>query len=263
MDPGIAVLGEALLAVVGLDNVLSGEPIKITQAMRHDAGQLPGKLRKAMRAFLGGPDSFARFRLPEPISYKAALSRLLTPPTDEQRIEQLATVESGDEQLALHMAAERALVILRPFVPVYYRETATGPKPETPPDTSVARLRRALTLVNDPARVLENMEAGTLLREEREVMAGVYPLLYQDIVESVPLSLSALVAEKASYELPWRRDRLLRIFLGAETITPELAARLHLSFQQDKAAHQQGAPRTAAPNLAEQTETQATRVATK
>jgi len=263
MDPSIAVLGEALLAVVGIGKVLSGETIKITQAMRHEAASLPKRLRAEMRSFLAGPDSFAKFRLPEAVSYKEALSRILTPPDDETRINQLAGMESSDGQLAIHQAAERALLILKPFVPIYYRETATGPKAEPPPDTTVARLRRALAIVNDPMRILENMQAGTLLREERGVMAAVYPILYQDVVESVPIALTALVADKQSFELPWRRDRLLRIFLGAETITPELAARLHLSFAQDKARQQSSPSGGPAPDVAKQTETSTTRVAAK
>ena len=261
MDPSIALLGEALLAVVGLDKVLSGDPIRVTQEMRREAAALPGRMRKEMRAFLAGPDSFEQFRLPEPVSYKQALARLVAPPDDERRIQQLAAMGSGDEMLALHEAADRALAVLRPYVPIYYRQTATGPKTETPPDTAVARLRRALTVVNDPMRVLANMQAGTLLREEQQVLAGVYPLTYQDTAESVPVSLSALVAEKASFELPWRRDRLLRIFLGAETVTPELAARLHLSFVQDRQRSQ--APATGkAPDIAKATQTTTERVST-
>lgn len=263
MDPAIAILGEALLAVVGLDTVLTGGPVKITQAMRHEAAQLPKKLRAAMRTFLGGPDSFERFKLPPKIDYKAVVARLLAPPDDEARIETLSGTENAAEQMALHDATERALVVLRPFVPIYNRPTATGPKPEPPPDTALARVRRALAVVHDPLLIFANMESNTLLREEMQVFGGVYPLLYQDVAESVPAALTSLVAQKTSFELPWRRDRLLRIFLGAETITPELAARLHLSFVQDKAKQQQAPSGGAAPDLAKQTETPATRVATK
>jgi len=263
MDPAIAVLGEALLAVVGLDTVLAGGPVRITQAMRQEAAQLPKKLRAAMKAFLGGPDSFEKFKLPPKIDYKASIASLLAPPDDEARIETLSGTDNAAEQMALHDATERALVVLRPFVPIYNRPTATGPKPEPPPDTALARLRRALAVVHDPQLIFANMESGTLLREEMQVLGGVYPLLYQDVAESVPGALASLVAQKTSFELPWRRDRLLRIFLGAETITPELAARLHLSFQQDKAKQQQAPAAGAAPDIAKATETSATRVASK
>jgi len=263
MTPAIAVLGEALLAVVGLDEVLATGPTKITQEMRRDAAALPKRLRAAMKKFLGGPDSFEPFKLPTPVKFKETMSRLLAPPDDEARIETLSGIEDGAEQLALHQATERALLVLRPFVPIYNRKTATGPKVEPPPDTALARLRRALTIVHDPMRVIDNMESGTLLREEQAVMAGCYPLLYQDVAESVPASLTELVAHKASFELPWRRDRLLRIFLGAETVTPELAARLHLSFQQDKQRQAEAPAGGKAPDIAKQTETATTRVAAK
>lgn len=258
-----ALIGDLLLAVVGLDRVLGDEPVKITQAMREGAQRLPAKMIRELRRFLLA-DSFDRFVPPAPINYKRVLDRLLAPPDDAARIEQLAQLADPLEQMQLNVAANRALVVLRPLVPVLARQTITGPRHETPSDVAVARLRRALAIVADPAAVLAAMNAGTLLREEAGLLEAVFPKLYDALKGALPGLLTQIVSERPRFELVSRRDRLLRVLLGGPTMDPALAKRLHEPFDQAAKGGGGGGPSPrpgpSAPDVAKQTETQVQRV---
>jgi hypothetical protein len=257
--------GELLLAVVGLDSVIGDEPVKITQAMREEAMGLPRKLLRELRRFLTA-DSFDRFPAPQPLPYRKVADRLGRPPGDVEdaaRIDQLSRMEHPDEQVALNLAAERALAVLRPLVPRLTRQTVTGPKLEMPPDFALAKLRRALAIVADPVQTVTNMCCGTLLREEQQTMAAVYPALYTGAADAVPALLTAIVAERPTFELPWRRDRLLKIFLGGPTMDPALAARLHQPFEPKQGHPPAPPPGAPAPDIAKAVITPVDRISAK
>lgn len=252
--------GETLLAAVGLDAFLGDERRRLTQELREEAGRIPGRIRRALRAFLVAQD-FERFRSAEKISYREILELFTAPQDPARRMAQLDALQADEDTVALSLAADRALAALQPLLPRRTREAITGPKAETPADFQLARFRRAHAIVDDPMRLFDNMQAGTLLREEVRIFQQVYPSLYDQAAKDIPLILASILTERPRFELPARRDRLLRIFLQAETMDKALARRLQVPFE--KPAPDSAPPQAKAPDVASQSETPVQRIASK
>lgn len=252
--------GEALLAAVGLDAFLGSERRRLTVELREEAARLPGRIKRALRAFLLATE-FERFRAAERVSYKEILGLFTAPMDPAQRMAQLEALQADEDTVALSLAADRALAALQPLLPRRTREAITGPKAETPADFQLARFRRAHAIVDDPMRLFDSMAAGTLLREEVRIFQQVYPSLYDQAARDIPVLLASILAERPRFEVPGRRDRLLRIFLQAETMDKALAKRLQVPFE--KPSPEAAPPPTKAPDVASQSETQIQRISAK
>lgn len=228
MDQQTNAHGESLLAVVGLDKLLSGERIRIGQGTREEALQLPVRISRELRAFLSAT-GFARMPALTMPGYRSVLRQVLAEPDPAARAQQFA-LDDHHDAATLTVALDQALAVLRPMVPRNVRDTGVTARLEAPPDFALARYARAHAVIADVMTLFGHLLAGTLLREEVRAFVGAYPSLYQQAVESVPRLLASIAAEKPRFELDGRRDRLLKVFLGAQTFDPALAARLRIPY---------------------------------
>jgi hypothetical protein len=233
------VLGEALLAAIGVDALLSPEPLRVTAETRREAGKLGATIRKDLRRFLTAAE-FDRDRPLPAFKYREALE-LLTEQLDASHIaEKLGALKDEAEKMALDVAAGAALAYLRQLLPRRARQTSTGPQTVDPNMADLSAFRRAHAVVNRPLLVLEDLNEGALASDQMDAIAAVYPSIYDVIRQEVFLALADIKAKRPRFELSTKKDKQLQVLLQTRTWNAELARDMQKAFAEVEAAAQSG-----------------------
>lgn len=231
---------ESLLAVVGVAPFFADEPIRFTADMRRDAERLPVTIRKELRRFVTS-DAFDRERpLPE-FAYKKALGQLTESMDPVRLADRIAKLDPDDSQELL-VGAGRAVEFLKAILPKRTRMTPLGPEPVEPSAADVSAFRRAYGVCNRPMVVLEDLNEGSLARDQMRALEAVYPGLYDAIKEATFEALTQLKTDKPKAELPHKRSKQLSVLLlDAGAIDAPLAKVLQGHFAEtDESQPKQG-----------------------
>jgi hypothetical protein len=232
---------EALLAVVGVDPFFGDGPIRITAPQRHEAERLGVTIRKQLKRFVGGTEWDRSTEMPA-FKYRDAL-HALTGSFDPSRLaDKIAKIDPEDSQELL-MSAGRAVEYLRNVLPKRSRPTPLGPEPVDPSDADRSAFRRAYAVCNRPLVVLEDLNEGTLARDEMRTLDAVYPGIYEAIKAALFEVLTDYKAAHPKGELAHRRSKQLSVLLlDAGAIDAPLAKVLQQNFAEADESQPQPTP---------------------
>jgi hypothetical protein len=265
---GKNLLGEAFLAVVGIDAFLDHDPLRVTAAQRDMAINYAKEMRKELKSFLAN-DAYDHGSPLPAFDYRKVLKQLNDFPTEpEQQMPFLADKLAGfrlapDAAQPFLYAAGQAVKYLQAVIPKRQRVTSTGPVIMEPNGQEVSRFRRAHAAVQDPMSVFCDLREGAMTRDQIKSFEAVYPALYEDAKVGVQEILSQLKADKNSFALGYGKEQLLQKFMGIDTVDPQLTRALQESFKAGADITQKSPdkPLSVSPDVQGQTPTQ--RIAAK
>lgn len=260
---GNNLLGEAFLAVVGIDAFLDPDPLRVTAEQRERAMRYGQEMRAELKSFLTNSAYDHGAPLPA-FDYRKVLKQLNNFPTEpEQQMPYLAEKMAGfrvapDAAQPFLYAAGNAVKFLQAVIPKRQRVTSTGPVLMEPNGQEISRFRRAHAAVQDPMSVFADLREGALTRDQVKAFAAVYPSLYEDAKLSVQAILTQLKADKNSFALGYGKENLLQKFMGVDTVDPQLTRALQESFKSGADVTQKNPdqPLSISPDVQGQTPTQ-------
>lgn len=260
---GKNLLGEAFLAVIGIDAFLDPGPLRVTAEQRDRALKYSAEMRAELKSFLTNGAYDHGSPLPA-FDYRKVLKQLNDFPTDpEQQVPHLEAKLSGfrvapDAGNAFLFAAGAAVKYLQAVIPKRQRVTSTGPVLMEPNGQEISRFRRAHATAQDPMSLFTDLREGALTKDQVKCFAEVYPSLYEDAKTSVQVILTQLKADKNSFALGYGKERVLQKFMGVDNANPALTRALQESFKPGADATQKNPdkPLEVSPDVQGQTPTQ-------
>lgn len=234
---------ESALAVIGLRNILIGEPaFKATQ--RKDAATLPKAIKEHVLAFLKRPDFDRTAALPAVNFEKAGklLVRGGTPENAEALMKATKDPALGSAVMAL---ASKAIEYLNEHRPRRERQGLDGTEQLPPPGQAMARWNRLWLVGNEPMLVLRDLREGTLSADMARAFRDLWPDLYKATTNAIQDGLVTMKAARKTWKLPIAKERALRILMGLPIHNVQLAQQIQQAYATDAQAEAQkkgGAP---------------------
>lgn len=203
---------EALVAVSGL---FPEKPVG--PGFGNEARLLPGRWRSEVKRFFDA-DKPERFRLPRRPYENSTMVELLTEMPDTiwlaSRIADPMTVDGYLSVL------NNAREYVRAQWPILKLNTFTGERIVEPGAVSVLKAYNAFDIANSPARILDEMMSGSVDIEHTACLRTVYPNLFEMLLDMLDERKILEVARVKSYEIPWWKERVIRIIYN---IPPEMS----------------------------------------
>lgn len=222
----LPVSGEALLAAVGVRDLVSGDPVRITADHRERAGRLPLAFERSIRAFLTSPE-LDEPADPPPADLGDVLDDLAEPESEEDLAARLTGLAVDPEAAAdFGAAAGRALRHLRAASPRREHKSPTGPERVEASDSDMGRFARTYHVVEDPLTVLVDLRQGDLTPGQVRTLEAVYPGLYEEMRAILTQLMIEIRAKRKSWRLAHEKDKALQVFLQTRTVDSRLAAEL-------------------------------------
>lgn len=252
----MSLAAELLLAQLGVDGILSREPIRVRPVQVDRSDVLARKLTSRARAFATAT-TFGKYEYSPPTwKYRDVLRAVNDPVTESH----FADAEGLPDSLRIDFqeAATQVLRHLKATIPVQTTTRAFGVDVLDPSDSAWATYCRTLRLANDPSSVLDLMEAGTLLPSEAQDLRAMYPSTFDLIAQEILATVVEVTARKPEWRMDWRRELICARYASIPGVDPALAARLQETFkrQQDEGPAPSGAR---ASKLAQGSQTQTQR----
>lgn len=268
------VSAEALLAATGIREILSGEPGRITMGDKGRAEMLPREIRRSLARFVAEDDGPQKVGKMQKFDYGWALDHITeviavsddpaAPPS--LRPELLEDISAGfrpeDHDLAAGYLAlvQKVIPYLQAILPVSTETSSARTTNFDPSDTEIARFRRAFDVANDPMVILRDMEQGILVGDQVQHFEALYPDLFEGTKATLGLAMADALAKKKSWKLPYRKERIVQLIYGTDTMSAALQADLQASFAKQDQTKQGPAPAKSTGKTASmfQSQTQAT-----
>lgn len=205
--------GEALLAVVGVEPIISHEVERITAPQRHAAVNILKTLRILARAVINGTHVATPPR--RDMSYQSVL-RDLTKPFDQEQVERmLAVVGDADVGMAFLTVSHNAFQYLQATLPVSVYQTQASAQNLAVSDPDWWAWQVRYETLDNPLSVFAAIADGSLLPSQVECLKTIYPTLGSAIDHAITDAITDAIALKRSFELPlgaefgvatWRGD---------------------------------------------------------
>jgi len=202
---------------------------KWTQKTRHDVGQVPTKIKQAVRRFLTEKEFTKPAKLPA-FDYWTVLDALTNIPEHDHATE---TVEALGHDLGPEFVqgSHRIHEYLSQRLPVATVKRVGGAKNVLPNTVDILRFRHTYRLALEPLAILDDLESGSITTAQIQAIKDLWPDLYQDIEGAIFEGIAQQSAKKKDFGLPYRKDLVLQTFLQASTMTPALAKDLQATFK--------------------------------
>jgi hypothetical protein len=206
---------DSVLATVGLESILRGEPRRYTKAAAEEAAGIPRAIKTALTDLL--TNDFERAAKLPPFKYDD-VNDLLTASGTPEQIEALQKA-LGDPALAADVtdAATRAIQYLNTQLPRRVRETLTGSDVVPPSGQDLAQFRRAWLVATDPMIVLRDLKEGALSKDMVATLATVYPDLYAEIRRQVTERLIAMKAKRKTWTPSRAKEQQLAVLMQIDS----------------------------------------------
>lgn len=211
-DPAqvVQTSAEALLAVTGLFPDMA-KPIGKGQAA--DAAALPGRWLRRVSAWLEA-EKWARFRLQPMPAYLATYEKLTAPIGLDEIGRYTATIADQNISDAYKASLSNAREYARANWPVLSMDTATTPRLLEPGKPVVGQATAMLAVLDDPGRVLDELDMGTLTEDQAKAFRTCYPALYEMLRRFFEAEILRRRARVKSFTIPYARELQLRTLLG-------------------------------------------------
>lgn len=241
------VVGEAMLAEIPFSDLLGTGTIRVTQEKKRAAAKLAKRIETALGAFLDKrapaesvppiPPGFAYWDVYEALEHSFEELGL------EQRMRGID--QDVDLSAAFKLAATNAWAYLQSVMPRRSKTGPLGPVALQPNDLDVLRFRRRFQVVEDPMRLLEDLQAERLSRQAIGTMTEVYPALYT-FMRRV---LVRLMWERRDADPKWTpspgQARWIQRFLGTSHTNPRVLQDIAAVYEREKAAQPPPKPSSA------------------
>jgi hypothetical protein len=238
------LMGESLLAVIGLDDFLAREHRRVLVGDHAAAARLPEAIGKQLRAFVEGEAPSREDSKPAPrVDFMKVIDQLATPiePADIEAL--IGAHRNPEDALELFVPLTRAVAFLNGAAPRRVKPALTGPEVLRPSDQEVSKFERVFAVVHDPTLILRRLRAGPLLADEVAAVQAVYPALYGEMAMRAQTAIADAMTARASFRMPRERERALRTLLpdlGPQS--PGLVRDMQQSFADSAKAQQQAPP---------------------
>lgn len=268
------VLPEALAAAVGVTRLLDDTKFRVTVADKSRAEMMPREIRRALGRFVNEDNGPQKIGKMAPFDYGWALDHLTeaidpasppdAPPTINTMLaEELAAgFKPEDHDLAggFLVIAQRNIPYLQSILPIRVEQTQAQKVNYDPSDTEIARFRRAFNVADDPMVVLADLENGTLVSDQIRHLGVLYPDMLALVKAQLGNAMAEALGRKKSWKLPWRKERLVQVVYGTDTMSRALQQELQSNFQKPDQQNPAPAPSKATGKTASmyQSQTQAT-----
>lgn len=192
------ILVEGVLMAAGLLD-------KPTTTHVRAASGILADLKKQLVEAIGREDPGRLYVCPERPSYFDRLTNEPDYATWADAVEQMLGTPARDAYTVLHGNARRALLDLRPVSTI---DTVLGPK--VMPIDAISEARWALEVdVVEGLRIVKDIAAGALLKEEVDVLSACFPEAYAHLLEDMGTELDKRAAANQSWMPPgWLADSL-------------------------------------------------------
>jgi hypothetical protein len=173
------LLAETILMAAGLVEPPTATHVRAARGLQAD-------LRRDLVDILDREDPGRLYVCPERAGY---FDRLSNPPVYESWsavVERMAGTETADAYNVLHGNARRVLLDLRPGASI---DTVLGPKPMPLDSISLGRWAIEVDVV-EGMRLLKDLAAGALLKEEVDVFSACFPETYDYLLGELDLLLA-------------------------------------------------------------------------
>lgn len=189
---------ESILMATGLVERPTATHVRASRALLPD-------LRKELLAALDREDPGRLYVCPERPGYFDRLSNEPDYEAYQAALEPLVGAEQADVYVVLHQRARRVLLDLRPVSTI---DTVMGPT--VLPLDSISEARWAIEVdVVEGLRLVKDLAAGALLKEEVDVFASCFPEAYRFVTDELDAELVKRRAAKASWSPPpWLADSI-------------------------------------------------------
>lgn len=243
-SPGTAgLMGECLLAVVGLRDFLERSHRRVLVGDHAAAARLPEAIGRQLRAFVEGEAPSREERRPAAsMDYAKVIEQLATPIEPEDVENLIGAHRDPEDALELFVPLTRAIAFLNGAAPRRVKPALTGPENIRPSDQEVSKFERVFAVVDDPMVILARLRTGPLLADEVAAVSSVYPALYGEMAQRAQVAIADAMTARASFKLPRERERALRTLLpDLGPASPGLVRDMQQSFA-DSAKEQSQAP---------------------
>jgi hypothetical protein len=244
-SPGTAgLMGESLLAVVGLHDFLGRSHRRVLVGDHAAAARLPEAIGRQLRAFVDGAAPGREERRPaERMDYAKVIEQLATPIEPEDVENLIGAHRDPEDALELFVPLTRAIAFLNGAAPRRVKPALTGPENIRPSDQEVSKFERVFAVVDDPMAILARLRTGPVLADEVAAVRSVYPAIYGEIAMRAQAAIADAMTARASFKLPRERDRALRTLLpDLGPASPGLLRDMQQTFANSAKEQRQGPP---------------------
>ncbi len=147
-----------------------------------------------------------------------------------------------DHQAGIAKTSTQAIQYLQTLKPHPYQPSPLD-KPIAPTSAQEARYTRALDIAEQPAIVLQHLKDGTLQASDIQDLNGMYPGLYQRMVQKMSQEINSAQADEEP--IPYRTKLGLGLFMAHpidSTMTPTSIQSAQLTHLPPQQPNQQGKP---------------------
>lgn len=196
---------EALCAVTGL---FPDDPPGPRQGMA--ARALPGEWRAHVKQFFdqGKPRKFRLYPRP---AHEATLDKLVAAPDNQWLTSRLQDPDIAEDYLVTFSNARE---YVRARWPSLSMDTFAGPRLLEPGKIAMMGAWSILAVIEDPTRLLVEMLSGTPGYDQVVAVEAVYPSLFKMLLALIQERKQMELARKKSWQVPWTKERVLRIVMG-------------------------------------------------
>lgn len=244
-DPSIQQ-AEAIVAVIGIEPFIAHTLRQVTRAHYKAAGGIPDRIDRELYRFINRDDREPPSELP-PFDFDAVAELVNAETTPEQVEANIAAFGPNDDlALAVGGVVTRIKSQLSQRLPRAMHDTLAGPVSTRPPDSDIARFRRAWNVANRPLHLLDELQEFALSRDQAQALVDFYPTIFADLPPSVQQQLARKMTVQKGYELPRLKDLLLRILTQQEEPMMVLGKAMQALYAESAAASKANATRVAA-----------------
>lgn len=237
--------GPALLAVTGIDPLLTRRFRRPTIAEMQRSQRIARIIRTSMRAFMdmNAPEKRPRMAAAPPFDFDE-LADHLSASIGPAHLADCMSRFGDMQELGLDYvsAAEPALNYLRTWLPADGQRTPTGARPVRPSDDEVSKFRRIYNVATDPLCVLVNLNAGVITSDEVDALEAMFPAVYGPMREIFALETAAKLTRSPTWEMGPRKTQLSQTFLKANMFDLDLALEIQHAFRAMDKEQQSQAP---------------------
>ena len=236
---------EALLAVVGVRRLISGDIGKITVADKNAAAMFPREVRRACARFCDPDAEIEKFKqgafdfgkLSEQISAAVnpdpeAVGTIA--PALAEDISAAFRPEDHDLAAGFLVVVQRVIPYLQSIMPSRTEQTMSRTVSYDPSDTEIARWRRAFDVADGAMIVLQDMERLALVADQVVHLSVCCPDTYALVKAMMGAEMAAALGRKKSWKLSWQKDRQVQVLYQEDTFSSSLQQDLQASFAQQQ-----------------------------
>lgn len=201
---------DALLATTGLF------PTGISEKEHIGSQAIPATWPKRLARWVGNEEQTEFVYVPPRSDMEKTFTKLAVPPSELEVVAWFEGIGADDVELQADYFA--SLMRARDYVvaiwPKFSIETAAGPQILPLSHDDAAEMWSVLQVLDDPDRIIDELESRTLTATQALAFRECYPDLYALINEGIDAALIDKRAKDDAFDLGWEREAVLNILRG-------------------------------------------------